>query len=217
MVRTLYKRGPKPALTEKKRRFADEFLANGGRASKAARDAGYSDATAHSIAAVRYDPFVVEYIKERAKVYNNRRAQLKATEVIAQLASVVRSNVADFVEEDLHGGIRLKPLCMMDREKLNAVSEIDIKTSGPEDNPVTHIKLKFWDKNAAATTLCRHFGLFSEGDNGGATDREVIVARGVSALARIVEEARAERLIRDGAGSVPQRPLLPVEVLPPQT
>lgn len=217
-------RGPKPTLTEKKKRFVDEFLANGGHAANAAKAAGYSKNSANAPAKIRYDPFVVAEIAKRAKKYNNRKAQLKATEVIAKLAAIIRGNVADFVEEDLKGGLRLKPLALLTREQLAAVSEITTETvmvgdrHGKNKQPVTRMKLKLWDNNPAAVTLCRHFGLFNEGDNGGAVDRETIFARAVSAVDRILERASQEgREARLGPGAMPERPLLPIEIYPPQT
>lgn len=214
------RRGPKPSLTVRKARFVDAFFANGGNCYRAALTAGYSESKADSIASIRYDPWVVAEITKRAKKTADK-ADIKAVHVLTELGAILKSNVADYIEADLDGSMRFRPFATLTRHQLKAVSEITLETvtegRGKKARPVTRMKLKFWDKNAAANTLCRHFGLFNEGDKGGATDRETIFHRAVSAVDRLIEGVIAEGEARLHAGLVPERPLLPVEVHPSET
>jgi phage terminase small subunit len=218
------KRGPRTSLSLQQQRFVDEFLSNGGHATNAMIAAGY---TKHSIrwpGKVRYLPVIDAEIRRRAAKLAIK-ADVKAATVIAALGAIVNSNVADYLQEDLEGGVQAKPYAALTRQQLAAVSQLELEpvtvTEGTgkakKTKTVMRMKLKFWDKNAAANTLCRHFGLFNEGDKGGATDRDVIFNRAVSAVDSLIEGVIREGEARLHAGLVQDRPVLSVEVHPSET
>lgn len=83
---------PKPpapdGLTDQRRRFVAEYLANGNDITKAAIAAGYSPKTAHSIGSriAREPPVVAAINAGAAKVLG--RLEVKAETVLAELAKV---------------------------------------------------------------------------------------------------------------------------------
>lgn len=81
------------ALTEKQRRFADEYIANGFNATQAAISAGYSKKTAYSIGNENLSkPEIVEYIKHRTEADNEARIA-KGDEVLQFLTQVMRGEL----------------------------------------------------------------------------------------------------------------------------
>ena len=77
-------------LTDKQRRFADEYIANGGNATQAAAEAGYSRKTAYSIGAENLrKPQIADYIRERTEAIEEARVA-KGDEVLKFLTSIMR-------------------------------------------------------------------------------------------------------------------------------
>ncbi|MDF8367260.1 terminase small subunit [Weissella paramesenteroides] len=83
-------------LTEKQKRFADEYI-NSGNATQAAIKAGYSKKTAQVIGAENLlKPMVKSYIDERMRTIENSRI-MTAKEAVEFLTSVVRGDVKETV------------------------------------------------------------------------------------------------------------------------
>lgn len=80
------------ALTKKQRRFADEWIANGGNATQAAIAAGYSEKTARAMGSENLTkPDIIEYIKERTEALDAEKVA-QGDEVLAFLTSVMRGD-----------------------------------------------------------------------------------------------------------------------------
>lgn len=83
-------------LTEKQKRFADEYITSGN-ATQAAIKAGYSKKTAQVIGAENLSkPMVKNYIDERMKVIEDNRI-MTAKEAVEFLTKVVRGQVKETV------------------------------------------------------------------------------------------------------------------------
>lgn len=83
-------------LTEKQKRFADEYIKSGN-ATQAAIKAGYSKKTAQVIGAENLlKPMVKSYIDERMQIIENNRI-MTAKEAVEFLTSVVRGDVKETV------------------------------------------------------------------------------------------------------------------------
>src|SRR5688572_32471951 len=95
-------------LTQKRRRFVADYLIHGN-ASRAARAAGYSAASAASIGSELLTmPNVRAAIEARQA---ERSAELAATahQAIEELKRIALSNMADYVEVGPDGKLRLDP------------------------------------------------------------------------------------------------------------
>ncbi|MFL2042970.1 terminase small subunit [Weissella hellenica] len=83
-------------LTEKQKRFADEYIKSGN-ATQAAIKAGYSKKTANRIGAENLSKLVIrDYIDERMQTIENNRI-MTAKEAVEFLTSVVRGDVKETV------------------------------------------------------------------------------------------------------------------------
>lgn len=88
-------KGKKDKLTLKQKKFADFYLSNGGNATKAALDAGYSKKTAYKIGAENLKkPQIKKYIEKRLAEMD---AKLVAgqKEVLQLITSVARGEVEE--------------------------------------------------------------------------------------------------------------------------
>lgn len=98
-------------LTVKQQRFADEWLANGGNATQAAIDAGYSKKTARSIGQENLTkPDIRAYIDERLAAIDEARVA-KGTEVLEFLTEVMRGGMEEtYIDKDgiQHGYVSQK-------------------------------------------------------------------------------------------------------------
>ena len=96
------------ALTPKQKRFADEWLINGGNDYQAAIKAGYAESTANNAKRdIRDNPCVSEYIAERqSKVEATRLMTLE--DIQAFRARVIKGEEKDAFEMDASLSDRLK-------------------------------------------------------------------------------------------------------------
>lgn len=82
-------------LTDKQRRFADEYVANGFNATQAAIKAGYSKKTARKIGSENLTkPAIQEYIAERTAAYEESLVA-KGEEVLQFLTEVMRGGLEE--------------------------------------------------------------------------------------------------------------------------
>ena len=160
-------------LSERQRRFADEFLRNGN-ASAAARRAGYAPkSAAFQATKLRRYPGVAARIA--AGIAARRRAiRIEADRVLAEYARIAFADigrVADWSHQRLH----LKPKRRVARDDSAAIERIDA-TRG-----VT-LRLTLYDKVYALDMLARHLGLLDPCMPGGAAKRRYALRRTSAAL-----------------------------------
>lgn len=124
------------ALTEKQRRFADEWIANGGNATQAAIAAGYSKRTARAMGSENLTkPDIKEYIKERTEAIDAARVA-QGDEVLAFLTAVMRGDEQETVF--LKNGFKYDEVNVTDQKNQIKAAEILAKCHGLMVQKVEH-------------------------------------------------------------------------------
>lgn len=140
-------------LTEKQKRFAEEYLVDLN-ATQAAIRAGYSPDTANEqgsrlLANVNIKNTVDKMIAERS-----RRTGINADRVIREIAKIAFVNAGEIVDLDT--------ALLMDKisdDDMAAIQSVKVKTFG-EDGVEREVKLA--DKLKALELLGKHLGLFKD-------------------------------------------------------
>ena len=140
-------------LTEKQKRFAEEYLVDLN-ATQAAIRAGYSPDTANEqgsrlLANVNIKNTVDKLIAERS-----RRTGINADRVIREIAKIAFVNAGEIVDLDT--------ALLMDKisdDDMAAIQSVKVKTFG-EDGVEREVKLA--DKLKALELLGKHLGLFKD-------------------------------------------------------
>lgn len=154
-------------LPARRARFVEEYLIDLN-ATQAAIRAGYSKKTAKAIGhELLTFPDVQEAIIA-AKAARSRRTEVKADEVVLELAKLGFSNMLDYVRVT-DGGLAAVDLSLVTRDQAAAIAElVTEEVSGGRDGdgeelpPVFKTKLKLVDKRAALVDLGKHLGVFKE-------------------------------------------------------
>lgn len=142
-------------LTEKQKRFCDEYLIDLN-ATQAAIRAGYSEKTAYRTGADNLKkPQIRKYITERQSTIQ-RRTEITQDKVVAELAKIGFANVTDFLSV-INGRVLIKSTQEMEKDKIGAISGIKSGMNG--------IEVKLNDKVKALELLGKHLGMFDKSDN----------------------------------------------------
>lgn len=143
------------SLPLKQRNFIVNYLINKGNATQAAKDAGYSAATADSQACrLLKNPKVAAVIKARVQPVLEKKA-LTAQRVIDELEKLAMYDPRGFYFPD--GS--LKPISQLDDQCGAALAGMTIVER--EDGSLLK-KIKGADKHAALVSLGRYFKLFTD-------------------------------------------------------
>lgn len=139
-------------LTEKQRRFVEEYLIDLN-ATQAAIRAGYSVKTAAVIGAENLIKPNISNEISKAMAERSKRTGVTADRVIEELAKIGFINISDVV--DLKTG---KVLSGAQKEDLACIQSVKVKeTEFGKDREV-----KFYDKKSALELLGKHLGLFTD-------------------------------------------------------
>ena len=147
-------------LTRKQQRFCQEYIVDLN-AVQAAIRTGYSKSTARQQASrlltkVNIQDYLTRLMKQRQE-----RTQIKADEVIHELAKIAFSNISNFITEKN----QIKDLSLLTREILAAVESIHIVVrydKGNSDGYTKRFRLKLHDKLKALECLGRHLNIFKK-------------------------------------------------------
>ena len=154
-------------LTEKQRRFCDEYLIDLN-ATQAAIRAGYSPKTAATIAAENLTkPKVAENIKKRMDEKEDALIA-KQDEVLKYLTAVMRREMKEFVVVT----------CMEEKTEVipgEGGGKPTRRTTKKEEPTVVEIPARLCDANKAAELLGKRYGLFTDKLDVQAAERVVIV------------------------------------------
>lgn len=150
------------ALTDKQRRFVDEYLIDLN-ATQAAVRAGYSENTARSIGSENLGKPAVAAAIAEAQQMRAARTEITADRVVRELARVAFSDLRGIFTENGH----LIDPRDWDSDIAAAIAAVEVVTSsrGEKDTAgrpavkYTH-KIKVWDKISALEKLGRHLGMF---------------------------------------------------------
>lgn len=143
------------ALTEKQKRFADEYLIdlNATRAYKVA----YPNVKKDTVAATNggrllRNAEIKEYIEKRIKE-RERRTEITQDMVLKELAAIAFTDITEIVNTDGEE-VYIKPTATLSDMKKKAISSIKQTKDG--------IEIKFHDKEKALEMLGRHLGMFKD-------------------------------------------------------
>lgn len=148
-------------LTEKQRRFCEEYLIDLN-ATQAAIRAGYSEDSATEIGYENLrKPHIQEYLKSRQKELQEATG-ITQKRVLEEYAKVAFVDLRKFYTVD---GV-LKSIHDLDDEAAGALAGIEVyeEKTGTEDVEAlgTTKKIKTYDKVKALDSLARHLGMFTD-------------------------------------------------------
>lgn len=149
------------AAADRKKLFAEAYIANGGNASEAAKSAGYAEKSA-GVTGCRLlkDAQVKAILDERQTVLANKY-ELTAEAIIKSIAQELYFDPANLFAED--GSV--KAITAMDQDTRMALVSIETVQMGDPDAPAYIKKIKWAGKDKAREQAMKHLGMF-EKDNG---------------------------------------------------
>ncbi len=168
---------PKDAseLTEKQKRFADEYLIdlNASAAYKRAGYAGKGNTAAVEGHKQLRNPNVAKYIALK-QLKLQEKTEITQERVLAEFAKIAFLDPRKFYDETGN----LIPIHMLDDDTAAALGGMDVTASKSADGDIDYTKkIKIIDKKGALDSIARHLGMFVDktelsGPNGGAQQHE---------------------------------------------
>ena len=148
------------AAADRKKLFAEAYIANGGNASEAAKSAGYAEKSA-GVTGCRLlkDAQVKAILDERQTALANKY-ELTAEAIIKSIAQEIHFDPANVFNED--GSV--KSILEMDVDTRMALVSLETIQMGSPDAPVWIKKIKWAGKDKAREQAMKHLGMF-ERDN----------------------------------------------------
>ena len=148
------------SVQERKKIFVEVYLANGGNATDAAIQAGYSKKTAKEQGSrLLADVNVKAQVSKRAEIVANKyelSAELAAKSIYQELTF----DPAELYNDD--GS--LKSVKDLDKDIRMALTSVEFEEIGGKGSPITVRKVKWASRNQAREQLMKHLGMF-EKDN----------------------------------------------------
>ena len=151
-------------LTPKQSRFVEEYLVDLN-ARQAAIRAGYSVKTATEIGYENLrNPRIAEALATARQALSERTA-ITADRVVAELAKIGFSNMADYMKATPAGDPYLD-FSRLTRDQAAALQEVTVEDyvngRGEHARDVKRVRFKLADKQAALVSLGRHLGIFDD-------------------------------------------------------
>lgn len=160
-----------PKLTEKQKRFCEEYLIDLN-ATQAAIRAGYKEKTAYAqgqrlLKKVEAQDYLQKLMGERSK-----RTEITADRVLAELAAIAFSDRTELAKVNSVGVVEFTPTDDLPDDVKKVIAGIEEGKYGT--------KVTSYDKVKALELLGKHLGLFSSGsDNSAALEKLDEVLRGI--------------------------------------
>lgn len=148
------------AAADRKKLFAEAYIANGGNASEAAKSAGYSAKTAGAAGCRLLKDVEVKSILDARQTALANKYELTAEAIIRSIAQEIHFDPAKLFNED--GSI--KAISEMDEDTRMALVSIETVQMGDPDAPAYIKKIKWAGKDRAREQAMKHLGMF-ERDN----------------------------------------------------
>lgn len=170
------------ALSERDRKFADEYLKDYN-ATRAAKRAGFSPVSAHVEGCLALKkPKVIAHIRQRQAALA-KKYEVTQERIVAELAKIGFSTMGDYmrVTPDGQPYIDLSDLQEAEAAALSEIT-VDDYVDGRGDNArdVKRVKIKLHDKKGALVDLAKHLGMFAKnGDEGDDTELKIVVEGGL--------------------------------------
>ena len=140
-------------LTEKQRRFVEEYLVDLN-ATKAAIRAGYSERTAQEQASRLLSNVMVQEAIREAIAKRSARTEITQDRVLQELAAIGFARATDFVQITDDGLVKLTPTDNLDAMQVRAIAGIKEGKFG--------VELKLCDKLNALHMIGQHLGMFEK-------------------------------------------------------
>ena len=152
-----------PKLTDKQKRFCEEYLIDLN-ATQAAIRAGYSQKTAFSIGVENLKkPLVQEYL-QKLMDERSQRTEITADRVLQELAAIAFSDRTAIAQIEDGGIVTFTPTNQLDKDAKKTISGIENGKYGT--------KVTTYDKVKALELIGKHLGMFTSGaDNSAALDK----------------------------------------------
>lgn len=152
-----------PKLTDKQKRFCEEYLIDLN-ATQAAIRAGYSQKTAFSIGVENLKkPLVQEYL-QKLMDERSQRTEITADRVLQELAAIAFSDRTAIAQIEDGGIVTFTPTDQLDKDAKKTISGIENGKYGT--------KVTTYDKVKALELIGKHLGMFTSGaDNSAALDK----------------------------------------------
>lgn len=152
-------------LTEKQKRFVDEYLVDLN-ATAAAKRAGYSEKSASRIAIELLNKTHVSAAIQARRDKLRGKLEITQEAVLQELASIAFANGTDFVTVTGAGLLCVKATSEVPKNKLPAIAGIKYSQLG--------IEIKLHDKVRALELLGKHLGVFATGGSAAAAEENNI-------------------------------------------
>lgn len=153
-------------LTDKQRLFVDEYLKDLN-ATQAAIRAGYSENGARVQGHVLLTNPNIDALIEEKMHARSKRLEVTADRVVREIAKIAFANLKLVVRWDEEGNAVVVPSDDMDNTTAAAIAEVNCtKTRIKGELVSSHTRIKMHDKLKALETLCKHLGIFKQGDSG---------------------------------------------------
>jgi len=153
-------------LTPKQECFCQEYLIDLN-ATQAAIRAGYSEHTANEQGARLLAKVSIQARIQGLMAERSERTQIKADDVLMEIAKLAYSNMLDYV--DIDGALPTVNMSEITREQGAAIQEVTVETrkeqNGRDEKPTSEIekvKFKLADKGVNLERLGRHLKLFTD-------------------------------------------------------
>lgn len=143
-------------LTEKQKRFVDEYLIDLN-ATQAAIRAGYSGKTAGRIAIELLNKTHISDLVRERMINRGKRTEITQDRVLQELASIGFADISDYasvISSGLLATVRLTPTADIPQEKRAAIAGIKEGANG--------VEVKLNDKVKALELIGRHLGMYTD-------------------------------------------------------
>ncbi len=153
-------------LTPKQKQFCEEYIIDLN-ATQAAIRAGYSEHTSNEQGSQLLAKLSIQVQIQRLMAERSERTQIKADDVLMEIAKLAYSNMLDYV--DIDGGLPTVNMSEITREQGAAIQEVTVETrkehngrGGKPTSEIEKVKFKLADKGVNLERLGRHLKLFTD-------------------------------------------------------
>lgn len=148
-------------LTPKQECFCQEYLIDLN-ATQAAIRAGYSEHTSNEQGSQLLAKLSIQVQIQRLMAKRSERTQIKADDVLMEIAKLAYSNMLDYV--DIDGPLPTVNMGKITREQGAAIQEVTVETRKEQNgrSEIEKVKFKLADKGANLERLGRHLKLFTD-------------------------------------------------------
>jgi phage terminase small subunit len=145
-------------MNEKQKRFVAEYLIDLN-ATQAAIRAGYAKTTAYSQGQRLLKHVEVAADIQKSQNKRSERTEITADRVLKEIGGIAFANAGDFFDWGADG------VTLRDKGKLTRAQQAVVaEASETRTEHGGTIRLKLHDKIAALDKLCRHLGIYDQGD-----------------------------------------------------